>query len=396
MAGEEGPPSLPRSAALDRLPSYPLADIPERKRALAEKGVDVIDLGPGDANLPPPPRAVARLHEVVDEPRYSRYGFQLGLPEFREEVAAWMKARFGVSLDPFREIHPLVGSKEGITHLSLACLSPGDVGIVPDPAFHAYRGGVVLAGGEPHFVPLRPENDFRIPLDELPDHVVERARILFLNYPNNPTAASVDLDYLERAVAFCRKNGIVLVHDQAYSEVAFDGYHPPGVLQVPEGRSVAVEFHSLSKTYNMTGWRLGWVAGNRELIESLVRVKSFIDTGPFLAVQAAGVEALRSHREWLPENVETFQRRRDAAVMALRKAGFTLESPKATMYLWVSVPEGFSSEGFAREALDRAGVVVMPGSALGEGGEGFFRIALTDTEERLQEGARRLGELRRG
>ncbi|MBI4410138.1 MAG: aminotransferase class I/II-fold pyridoxal phosphate-dependent enzyme [Gemmatimonadetes bacterium] len=375
-------------------PKYPLADVPQIKRELTQRGVDVIDLGAGDADLAPPPAAVRALTEAVQEPRMSRYGFQLGLLAFREAVAAWMQKRFGVTLDPLREIHPLVGSKEGIAHLAFCFVGPGDATILPDPGYQPYIGGTLLAGGEPHAVPLRPENDFLIPLEELPETVVSRARILYLNYPNNPTAAIAPREYLEQAVAFCREHRMLLVYDNAYSELAFDGYRAPSILEIEGAREIAVEFHSFSKTYNMTGWRIGWAAGSEAAIAALSRVKAFVDAGPFLAVQAAARAALASYDEWVPENVAAFRERRDALTQALCAHGFQATSPRATMYLWVPVPDAEASEPFARRALLEYGVVIMPGAALGPGGEGYFRVALTRAPERLREAARRLGALR--
>lgn len=379
--------------AYQALPGYPLAGIPETRRRLEAAGVDVIDLGAGDADLAPPDAVVERLREVAGQRAYGRYGFQLGLPAFREAVAHWMEQRFGTAFDPAAEVLPLIGSKEGIAHLPLAFLDPGDVGVVPDPGYQAYRGGVILAGGTPHAVPLRPEHDFLIPFERIPSEVVARVRILYLNYPNNPTAASAPRAYLEQAVEFCREHDIVLAHDHAYSEIGFDGYRPPSIFEIPGARDVALEFHSFSKTYNMTGWRLGWVAGSATLVGALTRVKTFMDTGSFLAIQAAGVAALESYHSWVPGNVAEFQMRRDGAVEALRSVGFELPTPKATMYLWIPVPGGRSDAAFAQEALEREGVVVLPGSSLGAGGEGFFRIALTVGRDRLSEAAERLGRL---
>jgi LL-diaminopimelate aminotransferase len=381
------------AARFAQFPGYPLADVPQLKRELTARGVDVIDLGAGDADLAPPPAAVAALRTAAEDPAMSRYAFQLGLPAFREAVAAWMRTRFGTDLDPFREIVPLIGSKEGIGHIAFAYVGPGDRTILPDPGYQPYVGGTLLAGGEPHIVPLRAEHDFLVPLDSLPGDVVRRSRILYLNYPNNPTAAIAPREYLQHAVDFCREHDLLLVYDNAYSEIGFDGYRPPSILELPGAMDVAVEFHSFSKTYNMTGWRLAWAAGNADALAALSRLKAFVDTGQFLAVQAAGVAALASHAEWLPGNVATFQARRDVLVAEFQRLGLDVSIPRATMYLWVPVPGGESSETFARRALLEAGVVLMPGAALGKGGEGYFRVALTQGPERLREAAERLGSL---
>jgi len=367
--------------------------MPAKRRVLEARGADVIDLGTGDADLLPPPAVLERIRACVGESSFSRYPFQLGLGEFREAVAAWMKRRFGVSLHTYEEVLPLIGSKEGIAKLPLAFLDPGDVAVVPDPGYQAYRGGTILAGAEPYLVPLTAENGFLIPLEELPEDVADRTRIVYLNYPNNPTAATASREYLASAVAFCRERDAILVHDHAYSEIAFDGYRPPSVLEIEGAREVAIEFHSISKTYNMTGWRLGWAAGSREIVAALSRVKTFMDTGAFLAVQAAGVAALESWERWVPENVSEFQRRRDAVVDALRGAGFEVPLPRATMYVWMPAPAGETSAGFAERALEEQGVVVLPGSALGRGGEGYVRVALTVPTPRLEEAAGRLGRL---
>jgi LL-diaminopimelate aminotransferase len=387
---------MPRvHARFDDFPPYPLAEVPRLRRELRARGVDVIDLGAGDADLPAPPAAVAALKAGADDVDLGRYGFQLGLVALREALAGWMEARFGVVVDPMAELLPLIGSKEGIAHLALGYVGPGDTTIVPDPGYQPYRGGTLLAGGDPHLVPLRPEHDFLVPLEEIPAEVADRARILYLNYPNNPTAAAAPVEYLERAVAWCRERDAVLCYDNAYSEIAFDGYRPPSILEIEGAREVAVEFHSFSKTYNMTGWRVGWAVGNADVIAALQRVKTFIDTGHFMAVQAGARAAIESYQQWVPGNVETFRRRRDAAVAALRGAGFTVDVPRATMYLWLPVPGGAASEAFALRALKEEGVVVMPGAAMGAGGEGFLRVALTASEARLEEAAVRLGRLLR-
>jgi LL-diaminopimelate aminotransferase len=325
-------------------PSYPLSDVPMIKRELLAKGVDVIDLGAGDADMAPPPAAVEALARAARDPALGRYGFQLGLPAYREAIAAWMQRRFGVQIDPFKEVLPLVGSKEGIAHIAFCYVGPGDYTILPDPGYQPYLGGTLLSGGQAYAVALRPEHNFLIHFDSLPKEVVRKARVLYLNYPNNPTTAIAPLEYLESAVEFCRENGILLVYDNAYSEIAFDGYRPPSIFEIEGARDVAVEFHSLSKTYNMTGWRLGWAAGPADTIAALSRVKAFVDTGQFMAVQAAGVAALENHEAWVPGNVEAFRQRRDALAQALQASGFEAAAPRATMYLWVPVPAGQASQ----------------------------------------------------
>jgi LL-diaminopimelate aminotransferase len=385
---------MPRLARrFQSLPPYPLTDVPGIKRELRARGVDVIDLGTGDADLAPPPAAVQALQQAACDTNNSRYPFQLGLVPFREEIARFMAHRFGLEVDPMAEIALLIGSKEGIYHLPFAFLEPGDVTIIPDPGYQAYLGGTVLAGGEPHLVPLRPEHDFLVPFWELPEEVVRRTRILYLNYPNNPTAACAPRDYLERAVAWCREHDVILAYDNAYSEIAYDGYRPPSILEVPGAKEVAIEFHSLSKTYNMTGWRIGWAVGNPELVAAVTRVKTFADTGVSLTIQHAAVAALQSHDAWVPGNVATFQARRDAAWEAFRAAGFDLPKPAAAMYLWVPLPAGVQSGPWARRLLLEQGVSVLPGQSLGPGGEGFFRVALTTTEGRLREAAERITNL---
>jgi LL-diaminopimelate aminotransferase len=385
---------LPQLAGRFRtLPEYPLATIPQKKRELIARGVDVIDLGAGDADLAPPAGALEALAKASHTPAMNRYGFGLGLVAYREAISAWMLKRFGLRVDPITEIVPLIGSKEGISHLALAYLEPGRIGIIPEPGYNAYQGGTMLASGEPYRYALRPRTNFLIDLDEIPDETLRQARILYLNYPNNPTAAIAPRDYLERVVARCRELDILLVYDNAYSELAFDGYVPPSIFEIDGAREVAIEFHSLSKTYNMTGWRCGWSVASPEISSVLTKVKSFTDTGQFMAVQAAGVAALESYDTFVPQNVATFKARRDAAVQAFSDAGFTCETPRATMYLWIPLPEGIPSALFANRLLDEEGVVVMPGSGFGAGGEGFFRISFITSPERIAEAARRAGRV---
>lgn len=388
------------SERLRALPGYPLAEIPSIKRALVERGVDVIDLGAGDNDAPPPAVAVEALGAALRDPAMSKYGFQQGLPEFRRAAARWVERRFGIGFDPFTELLPLIGSKEGLAHLPLAVVNPGDVAIVPEPGYQAYLGGSLLAGAEPCVVPLRAERGFLLELDQVPADVLRRAKIVFANYPNNPTAAVAPPAYLERTVAACRRHGILLAYDNAYCDLTFDGYRAPSVFEVPGARDVAVEFFSLSKSFSLTGWRLGFAVGRPELIGALTRVKSYVDTGPFLAVQKAGAAVLDQAERLVPPIRDELARRRDAAVTALRAAGFPVDAPRAAMYLWVALPGGLGSTVFARRALEEAGVVVLPGSAFGPAGEGYFRIALTVPAPRLAEAARRLGgvleRLRRG
>jgi LL-diaminopimelate aminotransferase len=383
----------PYAARFATLPEYPLATIPQKKRKLIERGVDVIDLGAGDADLDPPRAAVERMAKAIREPALGRYGFGMGHVPFREAVSVWMKQRFGVHFDPMTEVVPLLGSKEGISHLALAYMEPGAVGIIPEPGYNSYQGGTLLGSGEPYRYALRPRTNFLVELDEIPEDVLRRTRILYLNYPNNPTAAIAPIEYLERVVRTCRERDILLVYDNAYSELAFDGYVPPSIFEVEGAREVAIEFHSLSKTYNMTGWRCGWAVARPEIAGTLAKVKAFVDTGQFMAIQAAAVAALQSWAEFVPKNVAVFRERRDAAVRAFRAAGFECETPCATMYLWIKLPEGVPSALFADRLLEEQGVVVMAGSAFGAGGEGFFRISFITSPARITEAAQRAGRL---
>ena len=375
------------------LPPYPLAHVPQRKRELILRGVDVIDLGAGDADLAPPPAAVAALQRAAETQSLGRYGFGLGHVPFREAVSAWMQRRFGTRFDPIAEVVPLLGSKEGLAHVAFAYLGAGDVAIVPEPAYQAYLGGTLLSDATPHVYPLRPRTNFLVELDELPADVVRRARVVYLNYPNNPTTAIAPRDYLERVVRFCHERDILLVYDNAYSELAFDGYVPPSIFEIDGARDVAIEFHSLSKTYNMTGWRCGWAVAKPEIAGALAKVKTFLDTGTYMGIQAAGVAAIESWGEFLPGNLAIFRERRDAAVAALRGAGFAVESPRATMYLWIPLPEGVPSKAFADRLLEEEGVIVLPGSGFGAGGEGFFRISFIVPPARLAEAATRAGRV---
>lgn len=382
---------IPISDRVGRLPDYPLARIPAIKRRLISEGVDVIDLGAGDLDGPPPRATIGALRDALERPELHKYGFQQGNPAFREAAARWIQRRFGHTFDPYQELLPLIGSKEGLSHLVMAVCNAGDLVVVPEPGYQAYIGGTILGGAEPVIVPLRPENHFLVELDQLPEETLRRTRLVYVNYPNNPTAAIAPRDYLERLVAACRRHNIVLAFDNAYCDITFDDYVGPSIFDIPGARDIALEFYSLSKSYHLTGWRVGFVAGRRELIDALTRVKSYVDTGPFLALQQAGAWTLDHAEELVRPIVAELTVRRDAAVEALREAGFAVETPKAAMYVWVPLPDGLPSAAFATRALEQDGVVVLPGSGFGPGGEGFFRIALTVPAARIREAVIRLG-----
>jgi len=379
------------SQRLGALPGYPLAEIPNLKRRLMAAGVDVIDLGAGDNDTPPPTPVIEALVDALGDPAMSKYGFQQGLPGFRQAASRYLERRFGQQFDPSAELLPLIGSKEGLAHLPYAFVDPGEIVIVPEPGYQAYIGGAVLSLGEKYVYPLRADEGFLLDLDRVPAETLQRTRLVYANYPNNPTAAVAPRDYLARLVAACRKHDILLAYDNAYCDVTFDDYVAPSIFEIPGARDVAVEFFSLSKSFSMTGWRLGWAAGRAELITALTKVKNYVDTGPFLAVQQAGAVALDRAEEFVAPVIRILQRRRDAAVRALEAAGLTVAVPQAAMYLWVPLPPGVPSGPFARRVLEEQGVVVLPGSAFGPAGEGYFRIALTVEPERLQGAIARLG-----
>lgn len=383
--------SITFSDRLGALPGYPLAEIPTIKRRLLDDGVDVIDLGAGDNDTPPPPIVVEALREALGNPALSKYGFQQGLPAFRKACSDYLERRFGQRFDPATGVLPLIGSKEGLAHLPYAVANPGDLVIFPEPGYQAYIGGTILSGATPHVYPLVASEDFLLELERVPESILRRTRLVYLNYPNNPTAAVAPLEYLERVVGICRKYGILLAYDNAYCDLTYDGYVAPSIFEVPGAREVAVEFFSLSKSFSMTGWRLGWAAGRAELIGALSKVKSYVDTGPFLALQQAGAVALDSAEALVAPIRALLSERRDAAVAALGRAGLEITTPKAAMYLWVPLPEGVTSAPFTRRALEEFGVVTLPGSAFGPAGEGYFRIALTASPARLTQAVERLG-----
>jgi LL-diaminopimelate aminotransferase len=374
-------------------PAYPLAHIPARKKALLEAGVDVIDLGAGDADLAPPDAAIEALQKSATVPALQRYGFGLGHVPYRHAITRFMHKRFGLEFDPMTEVVPLLGSKEGLAHLAFAYVGPGDVAIIPEPAYQAYLGGTLLSDATPYSYALRPRTNFLVDLDDIPSTTLDRTRILYLNYPNNPTAAIAPKEYLERVVSICRERDILLVYDNAYSEMGFDGYVPPSIFEIDGAKDVAIEFHSLSKTFNMTGWRCGWAVAKPEIAGALAKVKGFVDTGQFMAIQAAGVAALDSWESFVPGNLKVFAERRDAAVASFRANGFQCEVPKATMYLWIPLPSEIPSKDFADRLREEEGVIVLPGSGFGAGGEGFFRISFIQSPERMAEAAVRAGRV---
>lgn len=385
-AGSFRTPASP--ARLNDLPPYPLQDVPEIKARLISEGRVVIDLGAGDSRLPVPEVAVEALREAAGDPALQGYAFQRGLPAYREAVAGWMERRFGEPVDPWAEILPVIGSKEAIALAALALLDREDTVLIPDPGYAPYFGGAFFAGARIELVALRPENRFLVPPERIRD-APGRLKLVYLNYPNNPTSAVADRAYLEEVVTACAERDACLVYDNAYSEITFDGYRAPGLLEVPGGREIGLEFHSFSKTYNMTGWRLGWVCGNARLIADLRRVKTFFDTGSYLGIQAAGAAVLADADTFIQRTVTALRDRRDAAVQAFRGAGFELDAPLATLYLWLKVPGG-DSVSWCRELLEREALVLMPGAALGSGGEGFARASLTVDPQHYAEVAARL------
>ena len=365
----------------DRLletPPYPFAALAARKRELVAKGADLIDFGIGDPDLPTPGHIVEALCRAAHDPATHRYDESgLGIPELRSAIAAWYEKRFGVALNPENEILRLIGSKDGIAHLPWAVINPGDIALIPDPAYPVYLRAARFAGGEPHIMPLLPEAGYLPDLDAITANVASRAKIMWLCYPNQPTAAVCDLDFLRRVVAFAQRHKILVALDLAYGEVTFDGHVAPSILQVDGAKEVAIEFHSLSKTYNMTGWRIGFAVGNAAAIKALGDLKSNVDSGVFAAIQHAAVAALTGPQDCVQKMREEYRKRRDILVDGLRAMGCPVEKPKGTFYVWAPVPAGTNSAEFAEMLLSEAGIISTPGSAYGKYGEGFVRFSLT-------------------
>lgn len=379
---------------LNKLPPYLFVEINRRIAELRAQGKDVVNFGVGDPDLPTPCHIVERLCRAAHDPANHGYPETDGLTELRQAIAAWYEGRFGVGLDPAKEVLPLIGSKEGIGHMALCFIDPGDLALIPDPGYPPYSLGTILAGGEPYYMPLREENGFLPDFEAIPDDVADKAKLMWLNYPNNPTGAVADLEFFDRAVHFAQQHGLAVCHDAPYTEVAFDGYRPPSFMQVPEARRIGVEFHSLSKTYNMTGWRVGMVVGNPDMVNALFRVKSNLDSGVPQAIQYAAVEGLLGLQEHITERNAILQRRRDRLVEVLSDIGLKCGIPKATFYVWAKIPQGYTSMDFAETLLDEVAIAVTPGTGYGRGGEGYIRFSLTIPDDRLQEGAKRLSSWR--
>jgi LL-diaminopimelate aminotransferase len=375
---------------ISQLPPYLFKEIDDKKKRMMEKGVDIIDLGIGDPDLPTPLHIIEAMAGAVKDPENHRYPSYSGMEGFRYAIAEWYQRRFSVKLDPEGEVIVLIGAKEGIAHISLAFIDPGDIALTPTPAYPVYHIGTLFAGGKPHFLPLLAKNGFQPDLAAIPPEVAEMAKMIWINYPNNPTAAVAERDFFESIVAFGHRYGIMVCHDLTYSEIALDGYKPMSLLEVDGAKEIGIEFHSLSKTFNMTGWRIAFAVGNREAIQGLGAIKSNLDSGVFQAIQIAGIEALKSHWEGISEIVKVYERRRDIMVRGLTDSGFKVNPPKATFYLWVPVPNPYTSIDLATRLLEEAGVVVTPGNGFGPAGDGYIRIALTQDEKRLSEAAERI------
>jgi LL-diaminopimelate aminotransferase len=378
---------------IEKLPPYLFAQISKKVAAKKAQGIDVVSFGIGDPDLPTPPHILDALAAASRDPANHRYPETEGLPEFREAVARWYEHRFGITLDPAKEVMSLIGSKEGIAHIALCFIDPGDIALVPDPSYPVYEIGTMFAGGESYRLPLLEENGFLPDLDAVPADIASRAKVLWLNYPNNPTGAVADLDFFERAVSFAKRYDLAVLHDGPYSEVAYDEYRPVSFLQAKGAMDVGIEFHSLSKSYNMTGWRIGMAVGNAKIIDALMRVKSNIDSGASQAVQRMAIAALDGPQDGIEEHNAIYQRRRDKVVAALRKLGLEVTPPKASLYIWAKVPGGMTSAQFAERLLDEAAVIVTPGNGYGTYGEGYVRLSLTLSDARIDEGLARIAAL---
>jgi LL-diaminopimelate aminotransferase len=378
------------SRRLDKLPAYLFVEINRKIGEKNARGDDIISFAVGDPDMSTPESIINVLCKAARDHVNHHYPETRGLPELGQAIARWYKNRFGVILDPNKEVLPLIGSKEGVGHISFCLIDAGDIALAPDPGYPVYSMSTLLAGGKPYFVPLTENNDFLPDLESIPKRIASKAKVLWLNYPNNPTGAVADIAFFEKAVHFARKNNLVICHDAPYTEVAFDGYRPPSIMQVPQAREVGIEFHSLSKTYNMTGWRIGMVVGNSQIIDALFRFKSNLDSGIPQAIQEAAIEALNGPQDSIAAQNTVYQRRRDKLVKALNDIGLKARLPKASFYIWARIPVGYTSVQFTAELLDKANVAVTPGTGYGSNGEGYIRLSLTQPDDRLDEGISRL------
>jgi len=379
---------------LAELPPYLFVEISKKIAQKKASGEEVISFAIGDPDMQTPEHILKSLCQAAREPENHRYPETEGLPELRKAIAEWYKKRFGIELDADSEVLPLIGSKEGIGHIAWCLLNPGDVALVPDPGYPVYSMATILADAKPYYMPLLEENDFLPNLESIPGDIVNKARVIWINYPNNPTGAVAGIDFFNKVTAFAKENQLVVCHDGPYSEIAFDGYKPVSFLEAQGAKDVGIEFHSLSKSYNMTGWRIGMAVGNAELIDALKRFKSNLDSGIPQAIQQAAVTALSGSQECIEKQNKIYQRRRDLVIEALKDIGLETTTPKASLYVWAKVPEGFTSAEFATDLLDKVGVAVTPGNGYGPSGEGYVRLSLTISDAGLVKGLSRLAEWR--
>lgn len=381
---------ITKAKRINDLPPYLFAEIDRRKREALARGVDLIDLGIGDPDIPTPAPVVEKLVESASKPVNHRYPNSSGMLEFREAVARWYKQRFNVTLDPGKEVVSLIGSKEGIGNMAVAFVDPGDIVLVSSPCYPVYHIGTAFNGGKNYFLPLKKENHFLPDLDSIPPDIATQAKLLWINYPNNPTAAVADKEFFRRVVDFANRHNVIVCHDAAYTEMGYDGYRPMSFLEVEGAREVGIEFHSLSKTFNMTGWRIGMAVGNADIVAGLAQAKSNLDSGIFQSIQEAGIEALNLGDQIIEPSRKIYQERRDILVDGLRAVGLECEKPRATFYVWVSTPKGLSSAEFTAKLLDDAGVVTTPGNGFGAAGEGYVRFTVCVDKVRLKEVAERI------
>ncbi len=378
------------SERLTRLPPYLFAEIDKAKRKAKAQGRDIVDLGIGDPDLPTPKHIIEALYKAALDPANHHYALDSGMPQFRQAISTWYRKRFNVELDPDTEILPLIGSKEGIAHFPLAFVNAGDYALIPDPCYPPYKNGAIFAGGVPYLVPLLPENDFLPDLGAIDKNAIAKAKMMYLNYPNNPTGAVADWKFYKKAIDFAHKNNILICSDAAYSEVCYDDYRPMSILQLDGAKDAAIEFHSLSKTYNMTGWRVGWACGNRKAVEGLAKVKSNIDSGIFQAIQIAGIAALKGPQSVVKKANRIYRERRDTLVEGLNSIGWKTSKPKATFYVWVKVLAGYDSASMIKALLEKADIIATPGNGFGKYGEGYIRMALTVPKDRIKVAIQRI------